>query len=336
MTRVTHSSAVDGDVGDRTRAAPAGGADAESTAAMYAAARLYYEEHLPQHEVATRLGVSRSTVSRLLRQARDHDIVRIEVRPPSAVAELSVQLAAALGLRRAVVIPALAPGAGLQALVEPTLRELDRLALGRGDVLAVSWGHTVWEIAQAQRFPSLCDVRLVPAIGGMDESDVRFQTNEIARRIAAASGAEVSFLHVPALPSSKLRRSLLADADTAARLALWDRLAAVLVGIGRPPGQSGTGPAHLAAHRAGVATAAGDVVSRHFDLAGDAVAFEDEERLLGVSRAQLQAAGTVIAVAAGTAKAPSVVGAARARLIDVLVTDAGTATAALELTAWEP
>ncbi|MCW3049787.1 MAG: transcriptional regulator [Solirubrobacterales bacterium] len=308
-------------------------AQAESTAAMYAAARLYHEEGLAQHEVAERLGVSRSTVSRLLRQARDHDIVRIEVRPPSAVAELSVRLAGALDLRRAVVVPALAQTGGRQALVEPALRELGRLGLGRGDVLAVSWGQTVWEIAQAQRFPALGEVRIVPAIGGMDEGDVRFQTNEIARRMAAAGGAEVSFLHAPALPSARLRRSLLADPDTAARLALWDRLAAVVVGVGLPPARSETGPAHAVAHRAGLAGAVGDVVSRHYDLAGEAVTFRDEDRMLGVTRAQLRAAGTVIAVAAGTAKAPSVVGAARAGLIDVLVTDAATAGAALELSA---
>jgi DNA-binding transcriptional regulator LsrR (DeoR family) len=308
-------------------------AGAESAAAMYAAARLYYEEGLAQHEVAERLGVSRSTVSRLLRQAREHDIVRVEIRPPSAVAELSVRLAAALGLRRAVVVPALAPGGGPQALVEPTLRELDRLGLGPGDVIAVSWGHTVWEVARARRFPALRDVRLVPAIGGMDESDVRFQTNEIARRIAAASGADVSFLHAPALPSPGLRRSLLADPDTAARLALWDRLTAVLVGVGMPPSRSETGSAHVIAHRAGLAGAVGDVVSRHFDLAGGAIGFPDEDRMLGVSREQLRTAGTVIAVAAGTEKVASVVGAARARLIDVLVTDAATAAGALDLVA---
>jgi DNA-binding transcriptional regulator LsrR (DeoR family) len=78
-------------------------------------------------------------------------------------------------------------------------------------------------------------------------------------------------------------------------------------------------------------TAVGDVASRHFDLEGNAVELEREDQLLGVSRAQLRAAGTVIGVAAGVAKARSIVGAARAGLIDVLVTDSVTAAAALEL-----
>ena len=42
----------------------------ESLAAMHAAASLYYEEELSQQEVAKRLDVSRSTVSRLLQLAR--------------------------------------------------------------------------------------------------------------------------------------------------------------------------------------------------------------------------------------------------------------------------
>ena len=79
---------------------------------MHATAWLYYEEDLSQHEVAERLNVSRSTVSRLLGEPRAQGIVRIEVRPPSPAWEL----------------------------------ELERLALRSGDVLAISWGSTVWEL----------------------------------------------------------------------------------------------------------------------------------------------------------------------------------------------
>jgi DNA-binding transcriptional regulator LsrR (DeoR family) len=49
-----------------------------------------------------------------------------------------------------------------------------------------------------------------------------------------------------------------------------------------------------------------------------------------VSREQLRAAGTVIALAAGEVKVPSVIGAARAGLVDVLVTDTRTAAGVLE------
>ncbi len=298
------------------------------TATAYTAARLYYADDLSQQQVAERLNVSRSTVSRLLQLARETGIVRIEVRPPSSSEELSAALATVLGLRSTVVVPA-NPRAGVQALVPPALGELGRLRLGAGDVLATSSGEAVWHIAQAQRFPDLRGVRLVPAVGGMDEVEVRYQPNEITRRIADASGADVSFLHVPALPSATLRASLVADADIAARLALWDRLDAALVGISAPPGQLEIGPSHIMANRDALTTAVGNVASRHFDIEGRPVELPHEERLLCVTRAQLKATKTVIGVAAGAAKVPSVIGAARAGLIDVLVTDALTASGVL-------
>ena len=306
------------------------GADAEkATAALLAAAQLYYQDQLSQHEIGERLGVSRSTVSRMLHLAREQGIVQIEIRRPSLVSDLARELEAALGLRRAVVVPT-PPRGGLQSLVAPAVHEIEQLGLGAGDAFAVSWGATVWEIAQSRRFPSLRGVRLVPAIAGFDESDGRFQTNEIARRIADASGADVSFLHSPALPSAELRRSLLDDGEMGRRLALWDDLAAALVGIGAPPQETRHLPAHLLGARADLEGAVGDVVSRYFDVDGRPVPFEHEERLLGLSRDQLRNAGTVVGVAAGAAKTRSIVGAARAGLIDVLVTDTATAAGALE------
>jgi DNA-binding transcriptional regulator LsrR (DeoR family) len=214
-------------------------------------------------------------------------------------------------------------------LVAPALAEIASLDLGAGDALAVSWGSTIAEIARSPHFPRLPGVRLIPAIAAFDELDGRFQTNEIARRIAATSGADVSFLHSPAMPSPRLRRTLLSDEDTSRRLDLWDRLDAALVGIGPPTADVETAPAHVLGAHDALAHAAGDVVSRYFDIHGRPVSFENEKLLLGLSRDQLRNAGTVVGVAAGAGKGGSIVGAARAGLIDVLVTDAATAEAAL-------
>jgi DNA-binding transcriptional regulator LsrR (DeoR family) len=299
-------------------------------ATLIAAAELYYRDQLSQQEVAQRLGVSRSTVSRMLQAARDTGIVHIEIRRPSSPGTLSDALRSALGLRRVVVLPA-STRSGRHVVVAPALAEIARLELAPGDALAVSWGSTIAGIAASRDFPRLHGVQLVPAIAEFDEPDGRFQTNEIARSIAASSGADVNFLHSPAMPSPRLRRTLLEDEDVSRRLALWDRLAAALVGIGPPTSEVDTAPAHVLAAGGDLARAAGDVVSRYFDVDGRPVPFENEALLLGLSRDQLRHTGTVIGVAAGAAKGPSIVGAARAGLIDVLVTDDAAATAALRV-----
>ena len=48
----------------------------------YEAARAYYEHNETQAEIAARMGVSRATVSRLLTDARESGIVRIQVVNP--------------------------------------------------------------------------------------------------------------------------------------------------------------------------------------------------------------------------------------------------------------
>jgi DNA-binding transcriptional regulator LsrR (DeoR family) len=301
-------------------------------AAAYAVARLHFEQGLSQAEIAERLSISRSTVSRLLTEARESGIVRIELRPPVSDSELGGELAASLSLRRVVVAPQEANGTRL-AIVAAALEELADLALAPGDVLALGWGRALWELS-GPRLPTLSGVRLVPAVGGMEETERPFQGNEIVRRAAEHSGATAHLLHAPAMPNAKLRQALARDPAIHAVVGLWDRLDAAIVGLGAPPGQPESYvPSYVAntAARQALRRSAGDIATRYFDLGGRPVPYPGEERLLALTRKQLQAADTVIGVAAGTEKVRPIVGAARARLMHVLVTDTATAAAALEL-----
>src|SRR5947209_19392753 len=66
---------------------------------------LYYRQARPQKDIATALGVSAATVSRLLKRAFDEGFVRVELDLPRTEA-LETALAQAYGLREAVVIVA--------------------------------------------------------------------------------------------------------------------------------------------------------------------------------------------------------------------------------------
>jgi DNA-binding transcriptional regulator LsrR (DeoR family) len=242
---------------------------------------------------------------------------------------LGDELCSALGLHRVVVTSAESQPLLMAAAVD----ELGRVGLRADDVLLLGWGRTMSAIATA-RLPSLSGVRIVPAVGGMDERERPFHSNEIVRHAAEHSGATPHLLHAPAAPTPALRQALLADDAVDAVVGLWDRLDAALVGIGVPPGKPGSfTPGHVLTNgaRDALSRAAGDIVTRYFDLAGAPVAYPAEQRLLAVSREQLRQARTRIGVAAGQDKHRAIVGAARAGLIDVLVTDGPTAAAALEL-----
>lgn len=297
---------------------------------LYAAARMYYEEERSQQEVAEALGVSRSTVSRLLTEARRRGIVRIEVLPPPEPEELASELVAALGLQAVfLTLPTANGEPPWSGLAAKTADALAGSGLAGGDVLLVGWGRTIWELV---RHPlcSLAGVVVAPMVGGLDEPSPWFHTNEMVRRLARRIGGEVSPLHAPGQPSPALRRELERDPSTLQTLRLWDRADAALVGIGAPPAVlDGYGPAHLPRDQGALRGAAGDIASRYFDLEGRWVAYAGEDQLLSVGREQLLRIPHKIAVASGEQKAPAILGAARADLVDVLVTDVETAEAVL-------
>jgi DNA-binding transcriptional regulator LsrR (DeoR family) len=145
---------------------------------MHAAATLYYLEDATQAEVASRLGTSRATVSRLLSEARRMGIVRIEVLDPAETwdQDLEPRTAAALGLSAVYIAPQ-AHEAMVGASLAPQLSAaLADVALEPGDVLLVSSGRTVWEAAQAE-LPQLPGIVVTPTVGGQDEPEAWYQTN---------------------------------------------------------------------------------------------------------------------------------------------------------------
>jgi DNA-binding transcriptional regulator LsrR (DeoR family) len=292
-------------------------------------ARLHYEADLSQIEIARRLGVSAATVSRLLRRARAEGIVRIEIRAPRPPEDLADSLAAALGLGRAVVAER-QEAEGLGMLAGPVGALLAGAGLARGAILAVGWGRTIMEILQAGLAP-VPGVITVAATGGMQQPAAQFQTNEFARIAAEQMQGTPRFIHAPYLPSREAREAFLGDPTIRDQVRLWDRLDAALVGIGLPyvvdvvrGGTAGT-PADPA-----LARACGDVLQHFYALDGTPIPWEGEARLIAVSRDQLRRTRLAIGVAVSPAKVPAIIGAARSRLINALVTDLRTAEAILD------
>lgn len=184
-------------------------------ALLYTAARLYYEDDATQAEVAEKLGTSRATVSRLLAEAKRQGIVRIEVVPPAEArpGDLADQLARALKLESVYLsapLPIPAPGRTVldvmgRALAPAVGRALSEAGLLPGDVLLVSSGRTVYEVAQHE-LTSLPGVVVAPTVGGNDQPEEWYQTNEITRLVANRVGGRANYLFAPALPGPELYR----------------------------------------------------------------------------------------------------------------------------------
>ena len=299
---------------------------------LVATAVMYYERHLSQEAIARRLGMSRSSVSRLLARARDLGVVSIQIEPPNADPALPGRLASRLGLDAVHV----APGRALEAEPGPVLAgaladALDDARLAPGDVAVVSWGRAVASVSRYVRRRD-AGVVVVPAMGGQVGDRPWFQPNDIARTFAHAVAGQARFLNAPAVVSPELDRALRAEADTRAVIDLWDRATVALVSVGAWPKPDPRDAAEgFPVDDPALADAVGDVAGLPFTSGGELIPWPTDRRLLGVGPEQLRRIPHVIGLAGGVSKARAAVGAARAGLIDTLVTDTPTARAILTL-----
>ncbi len=292
-------------------------------------ARMYHEEGLPQREIAVRLSLSQSRVSRLLRRAVAVGIVRTVVVPPPEVhVELEDALRGAYGLLDAVVVddetlPAL--GGAAAAYLDSTVAAGERIGIA-------SWSATLMATAEAMSSPVAARAaEVTQLVGGVGDPAVQFRATGLTARLAELTGAEAVPLPAPGLlREAALREALVRDPSVAGVMAGWDRLTLALVGIGgmAPSAlleQSGNAICASELEDLRARGAVGDICFRFFDADGDALASPLDARVLGIAAERLHAIPRRIGVAGGAQKYPAVRAALRGGWINVLITDAASA-----------
>lgn len=305
--------------------------------ALLEVARLYHVEGRSQAEVAALVGTGRSTVSRMLEEARRRGIVEIRLHDPSGRdGALEASLRERFGLAD-VRVAARRDGprlARVGALAATLLVE----SLGDARTVGVSWGRAVQATVDAVRTDHEHDLTVLPLLGGTtalgpDQGhDVSGQ--ELVRRLAGRLGASYRLLHAPAtLGSSAACRALLAEPAIAETLAAARDVDVALVGIGTP--DEGSSAAVVAGATLDPVEArdfwahepVGDLAGRFFDGSGRPVTGPLDDRVMAVGLDDLTRVPLVIGVAAGRAKAAAVLGALAGGRLDALVCDDSLARA---------
>jgi DNA-binding transcriptional regulator LsrR (DeoR family) len=301
---------------------------------LHRAASAYYLDDMKQADIATRLGVSRPTVSKLLAEARRIGMVRFEVLDPSEadVGDLGMRLGEALGIDAVLVAPGDQAQRDYRGLGELLGQVLRGLGLQRGDVLLLSSGRTTHAVSGSRALPSLRGVVVAPTVGGQQEPDPWFQTNETVRRFTSRTQSTPRFVFAPALPSEGLWASLQADPSYRAITSLWTDARVAVTGIGAPYTGRGALTSVVPRDEPTLRSAMGDICLHFFDAEGGPVEFPGSERLVRPSLEELRRIPDLVALAAGVEKAPSIIAGTRAGLITTLITDAPTAEAVLALT----
>lgn len=292
-------------------------------------ASLYYERGLTQDDVARQLGLSRVKVYRLLKQAREEQVVQITVQwPIRRDASLEEALKQRFGLKDAFVLQT-SPHVGL-----PALRRLGHLGarylertLNDGMTLAVCLGRSTYEVIVAIRPDFQARVRVAQALGSVPFATQELDGAALAGQLAHKLGGDVLYLSSPIMADSAAAAEVLRSQqgiETTLRAARSAEVA--LVGIGNlDPATSGLVRAGFVTREelAALATAGavGDIAGQIFRLDGTLYPCEYNQRVIGIRFEELCAIPTTIAVAMGLEKAKAILGCLRTCTIKVLCTD---------------
>lgn len=305
---------------------------------MAKVARMYYIQGFRQQAITERLQIHQSTVSRLLKRAREANLVRISVNnPPGIFAEMEDRLVTQFHLKDAVVVECSAEEAPLVRDLGVAMAYFVETTVKAGSIIGISsWSRSLFAMVDALHPGDYCHGgKVVQILGGVGQIGAEHHAMYPAQRLSASIGATPVLLQSPAIVgSAEAQRVLARDSSVRAATEFFERLDIALVGIGsmepsRLLSNSGNifSPDELRelSHQGAVA----DICFRYFDAEGQPVKSPLMQRVIGIELHTLRRAKCVVGVAGGRRKVQAILAALRGRWIDILITDQRTAASLL-------
>ncbi|MBC3901087.1 winged helix-turn-helix transcriptional regulator [Acetobacterium malicum] len=299
---------------------------------------MYYNQDISQKLIATELGLSRPTVSRILQNARERGIVKIIIDPifGNNYVDLEKKLENRYGLKEVFIVDMKQDNRDQKdELAKATANYLERL-IKDDTIIGVSMGSSIGQIYRFVSKGTSKRVTFIPLIGGIGHLGMELHSNTIVEALAKSFGGVSYLLHAPARVSGvKIKEELMKEPDIRRIIKMGDGLDVAVVGIGVP----NRGSAIMATgyydekdmEIMRQKNVVGDVCMQFFDINGSTEAFEADNCVIGVDIKKLRRIPHSIGVASGPEKAQAIQGAIKGGFINVLVTDVECGKRLLEL-----
>ncbi|WP_054957530.1 sugar-binding transcriptional regulator [Paenibacillus dakarensis] len=300
------------------------------------AARLYYMSDYSQQDIASKLGVSRPTVSRLLQHAKEQGYVRISIIDPfEDLNALGEQVKQRYHLNQVLVSYCpVDEHREIKKHISKKAAEYLGETVQDTDIIGVTWGTTMHAVALQLQQKPVKGVEVVQLKGGVSHSHVNTYAAEIVNLFADAY--HTIAMHLP-LP-------VIFDNVEVKRMVEKDRHIQRIIQLGKQANIAvftvGTVKEDALLFRLGYLSedekkllqksGAGDICSRFFDAKGNVCSDIINDRTIGIELEELRKKDKSILVAGGHRKLDAIKAALIGRYANVLVTDQFTAQALLD------
>lgn len=308
---------------------------------LLTAARMYYVQDETMEAIAHQLGVSRSTVSRLLKDARARGLVRVTIADPDRSLNRIAQLFKKY-FNVNVHLVHVRPGASSIFRLD----QVSRMAAGvlneavqDGDIVGVAWGTTTANVATHLVPRDLEQVTVIGLNGGANHHTTGLPyVGSILHRFATAFRGTEQLLALPAFfDDPATREAMWRETSTRHILEVRNACSIAVFGIGSLNSE-------LQSHVYSANYLSDDDLAtlRHQGVVGDVCTvmirgdgsyrdLEINQRATGMTPDELRRVRQRICVVSDPMRAPATLGALRAGVATDLVVDETTARAVLNL-----
>jgi deoxyribonucleoside regulator len=306
------------------------GAQSETDRLRARAVWLYHVEGCTQNDIATRLGINRVMVVRLLADARRRNEVRVTISAPLAeLVELERAVEVHYDIARVIVAPFADPDEDPVKVIAAAAGNYISSLMKSGMTVGVGWGRTLYNTLPFITGASLDDFRVISLLGGIAAAR-RFNPAEFAWQFAELFQGEGFLIPAPAVVDSReTKHALLERCGLAAIFEMADKLDVALLSVGGISAMTTsyrTGYITEADRRSLIdAGAVGDVLYNFIDPLGNLVDHDVNERVISVNLANLRRATERILISGGIDKKIAVKAAVATLRPTTLITDEQTA-----------
>lgn len=302
-------------------------------------AQMYYEEGMKQVDIGKQLGISKATVSRMLKQAKQNGIVTVKVENilPERHIEIERELENHFGLKEAIIV-------NIDNHNEVEIKKLLGFegakylsrVINQNMIVGVSGGTTISKIAPNVINYRKNDITFVPLVGGTGQTNAELHSSNIALSLAKKYNAHGKILHAPSMVDNiENKKVFIEDNVIKSVLSLHKDLDIAVVGIGSVSSSSTMKLEGLFTDEEIYATkekgAVGDICHRFINTNGSSNMFESNKRVIGIELNDLKKVPIVVGVSGNEYKSMAITAAMKAKLINVLITDSITAIKILKM-----
>ncbi|MTD31958.1 sugar-binding transcriptional regulator [Planomicrobium sp. YIM 101495] len=303
-------------------------------------ARMYYEFDKTQQEIAETLSISRPTVSKLLKHAKEKNFIQITIESPvDAIGSLEQGLKEKFGLKDAKVA----------YVSRSRMRDVDfdlRNLLGKvtaeyladivkdDDRIGLSWGETLFQVSQELKPKSLQGVEVVQLKGGMNLVEAGTHDQEIMMQFVKNFNAKGQYIPLPVVFETEAAKQTMLNQKQTQKII--DKISGINIALYT----IGTVTKASLLHRMHYTTdeefayleehAICDICSRFIDEHGEICLEDLDARTFGIGLDKLAEVENSILVAGGEEKLEGIYVALQKKIPNVLITNSMTAIKLLE------